>query len=155
MNIKICKLHENAKTPTYATDGSGCFDLYAATVQDDECGDEFIDHGFPRTCGTGLGFEIPHGHVMLVFSRSGHGFKNGVRLSNCVGVIDADFRGEVMVQLTQDLRGYPDESEVTAVHPGERIAQALVLPIPKVQFEVVEQLSLTDRGDGGFGSSGV
>ena len=93
---------------------------------------------------------------MLVFSRSGHGFKNGVRLSNCVGVIDSDYRGELLVQLTQDDRlethGYDLAS--TLIKPGERVAQAMVLPVQQVSFEVAEQLSITDRGVGGLGSTG-
>src|SRR5690606_29317518 len=100
---------------------------------------------------TGLSFEIPEGHVMLIFSRSGHGFKNNIRLANCVGVIDADYRGEVMVKLTHDRRfgdfDFP-------VEPGDRIAQVMVIPFPRVTFEEVEELSSTERGEGGFGSTG-
>ena len=86
---------------------------------------------------------------MLVFSRSGHGFKYGLRLANCVGVIDADFRGEVMVKLRND------SPVVFGFEQGDRVAQALVLPVPRVAFDVVEQLSLSERGAGGFGSSGA
>lgn len=156
MKLKICKLHENAVVPTYATDGSACFDLTAATVAGYNTIGKHVEPNAPMTCGTGLAFEVPQGHVMLVFSRSGHGFKNGVRLSNCVGVIDSDYRGELLVQLTQDerleTRGYDLAS--TFIKPGERVAQAMVLPVQQVSFEVAEHLSTTDRGTGGMGSTG-
>ena len=156
MKLKICKLHENAVVPTYATDGSACFDLAAATVAGYSTVGKHVEPNAPITCGTGLAFEVPQGHVMLVFSRSGHGFKNGVRLSNCVGVIDSDYRGELLVQLTQDdrLDGHGYDLASTFIKPGERVAQAMVLPVQQVSFEVAEQLSITDRGMGGLGSTG-
>ena len=156
MKLKIQLQHPNAKVPTYATDGSGCFDLYAATVDGAESIGTTVTPSEPVLCGTGLAVDIPQSHVMLIFSRSGHGFNHGVRLSNCVGVIDSDYRGEVMVQLTQDDRMDDELYDLrsTFVQPGERIAQAMVIPVPRVEFEVVEQLTLTERGSGGFGSTG-
>lgn len=141
--MKIKKLSEDAQVPTYATSGSACFDLYANTG-------EFGLLTEAETFGTSIAFEIPDNHVMLVFSRSGHGFNHDVRLANAVGVIDSDFRNEVKVRLT------PDESSSTFldVQKGDRIAQAMVLPVERVYFEVVEELSETKRGIGGFGSSG-
>lgn len=152
MNVRVRKLYPLAQLPTYATDGSGCFDIYAMAV----------DGGFnrggnavlvaperPVNCRTGLAFEVPEGHVMLVFSRSGHGFKHGVRLTNCVGVIDSDYRGELAVMLSAD------ENLGLYVKPGDRIAQALIVPIPRVEFEEVDELSSTARGVGGFGSTGA
>ena len=143
MNLKICKLHPDAATPIYATAGAACFDIQAIEPAE-------IESYRAHTIRTGLAFEVPEGQVMLVFSRSGHGFKHGVRLSNCVGVIDADYRGEVMVSLRNDQASHFD------VRQGDRIAQALLLPVERVSFEVVEQmsLSLTERGEGGFGSTG-
>lgn len=143
--MKIKKLNEHAKIPTYATDGSGCFDLYSV----DEC---TLIEGEQEELSIGLSFEIPEDHVMLIFSRSGHGFKEGIRLSNCVGVIDSDYRGEVKVKLHKD-------ENLTAtveyqIHRGDRIAQALVIPVPKVEFELVDELSTTERGEGGFGHTG-
>lgn len=142
MKIRILKTHPNAKEPTYATEGAACFDLYAvdgAWVSDDDT----------QSFRTGLSFEVPDGFAMLVYSRSGHGFKNGIRLVNSVGVIDSDYRGEVMVKLRNDGEfGY-------CVEAGDRIAQAYIVPVPKVEFEVAEQLSITERGTGGFGSSGA
>ncbi|HET8689273.1 MAG TPA: dUTP diphosphatase [Methanosarcina sp.] len=141
MRVKVKKLHENAKLPTYATNGSGCFDIYHCHEYGDYVGEQPI-------WDTGLVFEIPKNHVMLVFSRSGHGFKHDVRLANCVGVIDSDYRGEVKVKLKGDGDSY-------YIDEGERIAQGMIIPVEKVQFEEVYELSNTERGEGGFGSTGT
>ncbi len=141
MLVKIKKLNPDAKVPTYATDGSAAFDLYSTNYG-------LVPRNSSYSFNTGLAFEIPEGHVMLVFSRSGDGFKHGVRLSNCVGVIDSDYRGEVKVKLRAD-------DELKVVVKGERIAQAMIIPIEKVSFAEVEEIGSTERGDGGFGSSGV
>lgn len=146
MNLNICKLHPNAITPTYGTEGAACFDLYAIDVSG---GGDFLT----AMCRTGLAFEVPDDHVMLVFSRSGQGFHHNTRLANCVGVIDADYRGEVMVKLTKD-GGWQDETPRLLARAGDRVAQAMLVPVPRVTFTVVEQLSLTERGAGGFGSTG-
>lgn len=152
MQVKIKKLHPNAKTPTYATDGSGCFDLYAATTEGQSLGGILLNPGSPLKCETGLAFEIPPGHVMLIFSRSGHGFKHGARLANCVGVIDSDYRGGVAVKLTCDEEENP--VDLLLIAPGDRIAQAIILPFQQVQFLEVEELTDTARGANGFGSTG-
>lgn len=141
MKLRIQKLHPKAQVPTYAHMGDACFDLYsidAGTVDE------------PTTFGTGLAFEIPAGYMMLIFSRSGHGFNHAVRLSNCVGVIDSAFRKQVMVRLTPD----DDSNDLLHVKVGDRIAQACVLPVEMTTFELVDNLSPTDRG-AGFGSSGA
>lgn len=153
IQVKVTRLDPAAKLPVYATDGSGCFDLFAATVDATRRRCEVVtEEGYPLECATGLAFEIPPGYVMLVYSRSGHGFNHATRLANCVGVIDSDYRGEVKVMLTRDNDqcGRP----LLGVRPGDRIAQALVLPIPRVEFEEVTELSATARGQGGFGSTG-
>lgn len=146
IELKVKKLHPDAIIPTYATDGSACFDLYAV-----DCADF---HGLYYQRGhvfrTGLSFEIPAGYQMLVFSRSGHGFNSGVRLANCVGVIDSDYRGEVMVKLFSDL----PTNDVLRVSSGDRIAQAQLMPVHRVEFEEVSELTETERGAGGFGSTG-
>lgn len=147
MNLKIQKLHPDAVVPGYATEGAFCFDLHA--IIDNDIGADAIHPGCPYTFRTGLAIELPPGHGMLMLSRSGHGFKYGVRLANSTAAIDSDFRGEILVCLHND---NPDDAFV--VHHGDRIAQALVLPVPRVTFEVSEQLSITDRGQGGFGSTG-
>jgi len=89
---------------------------------------------------------------MLIFSRSGHGFKNDARLANCVGVIDSDYRGEVAVKMTSD-RQFSD-AHALVVRNGDRIAQAMIIPFPKIKFEEVDELGSTERGTGGFGSTG-
>jgi dUTP pyrophosphatase len=156
MEIKIKKLHPNAVTPAYATDGAACFDLVAATVAGNQHMGANVWNGYPVTCGTGLAFEIPAGHAMLIFSRSGHGFKSGVRLANCIGILDSDFRGEAMVKLTSDANDEQDDCRPPLfVKPGERIAQAMILPIERVQFAFADELSDTERGEGGFGSTGA
>jgi len=146
MKVKIKKALHDAKMPTYATDGSGCFDLYAAGISYKST---VAKNGL--VIDTGLQFEIPEGYVMLVFSRSGQAFKHGVRLSNCVGVIDSDFRGNVKVKLHLDASFMP----FLNVENGDRVAQAMIVPAPKVEFEFSDVLSDTNRGAGGFGSTGV
>lgn len=149
MKLKIKKLHPDAITPKYATPGSACFDLHAI-MNPPESACIMVNPGTPAVFATGLAFEVPAGSVMLVFSRSGHGFKNDIRLANCVGVIDSDYRGEVRVKLTND---NTDGQSLVATH-GDRIAQAMVIPVEQVEFEEVDELDATERGAGGFGSSG-
>jgi len=141
MEIKIKKLHPDAILPTYATEGAACFDLHALHDASPD------GHGVTLV-RTGLSFEVPPGHVMRIYSRSGHGFKHGVRLSNCVGVIDSDYRGEVMVSLTHD------RFSQLNVFSGDRVAQAVIEPIERVTFAEADELSETARGAAGFGSTG-
>jgi dUTP pyrophosphatase len=141
MKIRVQKLHPSASLPKFATDGAACFDLQ--TIEPGEVG---VLHA--KQFRTGLAFEIPAGHVMLIFSRSGHGFKHGMRLVNCVGVVDSDFRGEVQVKLRND------SPTPFGFEPGDRIAQAMIVPVPVVELEFAEALSTTERGTAGFGSTG-
>ena len=97
---------------------------------------------------TGLAFEVPAGYVMLIYSRSSHGFKNGVRLSNSVGVIDSDYRGEIKVALHNDSRAK------FKVANGERIAQLVIAPVAMLEAMEVAVLEATERGTSGFGSTG-
>ena len=150
MKLKVKMLHPDAVMPKYATAGAACFDLHA--ILDDGCELSGIYPAFPNTFRTGLSFEVPEGHVMLIFSRSGHGFKNDARLANCVGVIDSDYRGEVSVKMTSD-RQFSD-AHALVVRNGDRIAQAMIIPFPKIEFEEVDKLGSTERGTGGFGSTG-
>ena len=147
MQINIKKLHPLAKMPTYATAGAGCFDLYATNEYH-----VLVQGGAPVKFGTGLAFEIPAGHAMFILSRSGHGFNFDTRLANCVGCIDSDYTGEVMVKLTCDID--PESRTPLVINPGDRIAQACIIPMLKVGFDVVDSLPETDRGSGGFGSTG-
>lgn len=142
MKLKVKLISQNARMPIFSTEGAACFDLYTTSTQQNT-----VTSMTPVVLGTGLAFEMPTDHVMLVFSRSGHGFKNDVRLANCVGVIDSDFRGELKVKLSSDGMPY-------TVAPGERIAQAMIIKKPSVVFEQVEELSDTNRGKAGFGSTG-
>lgn len=138
--MKIKQLAHAARPPVYATSGAGCFDLSSTR-------DAVVPPGEAATFPTGWAFEVPEGHVMLLFSRSGHGFNYGVRLANCVGVVDADYRGEVPVRI------HNDSATDFHVKVGDRIAQALVIPAQQMTFEIVEQLSSTARGSNGFGST--
>ena len=153
MNIQIKKLHPNATAPTYESKGAGCFDLKATTVAENTHIGSVVHEEYPVVCGTGLAFEIPQGHAMLIFSRSGHGFKDDVRLANCVGVVDSDYRGEVKVKLTCDADA-PDDEQGFFVKPGDRIAQALIIKADQVTFSFADDLTDTERGEGGFGSTG-
>lgn len=142
--LQFTKAHTGARTPTYGTDGAACFDLYAA--------DQAVVHNdAPATMvRTGLRFAIPEGWGMLIFPRSGVSARFAVRLANCVAVIDSDYRGEVLVPLTCDINsesGY-------YVAPGDRIAQAMLVPIERIVFDEVQALTATRRGTGGFGSTG-
>ncbi|MDH1237258.1 dUTP diphosphatase [Stutzerimonas stutzeri] len=142
--LKIKKLDPQAMLPRYGTEHAACFDLHALLSE----GGLLLQPGHTALIRTGLSFEIPVGWSMDVFSRSGHGFKNGVRLVNCVGIIDADYRGEVMVKLVNE------GTEAMPVLHGDRIAQAKLSQVPMVEFFEVEELSTTVRGEGGFGSTG-
>jgi dUTP pyrophosphatase len=141
--LKYKRLSDDAFAPRYATDGAACYDLFAVN-------DGSVHGGLSYEFSTGIAFEVPRTHVMLVFSRSGHGFHNDIRLSNCVGVIDSDYRGEVKVKLASDAHA----STVCHVKKGDRIAQAMLVPIPACALMEVSELSDTARGTGGFGSTG-
>lgn len=145
MQVKLKLKHPNVKVPTYATDGSGCFDIYADL---DESYYTLGGYWGGLEIPTGLYFEIPKGKALMIYSRSGHGFKNDIRLSNCVGVIDSDYRGELKVKLRADSNKNPLE-----IDSRTRIAQGMIIDAPQVSFEVVDELSDTVRGTGGFGST--
>ena len=151
MNLHICKLHPNAKIPTYATDGAACMDLYAATVN--ECSEigAVVYAGYPVVVDTGLAFEIPPGWMLKIHPRSGLKFRHGVEAFS--GVVDSDFRGSVQILL--EGAGDDDDTLPLRINPGDRVAQASMIPSPRVTFHVVEQLSITERGAGGFGSTGA
>lgn len=141
LNVKIKKLDVNAKMPTYAHGGDACFDLYCTYGGVVPAHDSFL-------LTTGLAVEIPPLHVLRIFSRSGHGYKNGIRLSNIVGILDANYRGEVFIKL------HNDSDTDYYVDPGERVAQGCIDIVHPVKFQFAEQLSETERGTAGLGSSG-
>ena len=141
--VKVKKLRANAVVPSYETaDSAGC-DLRA-------CLDEaaVIAPGETVMIPTGLSMEIPEGYVGLVFARSGLSTKKGLAPANKVGVIDSDYRGEWMVGLLNH------SGETRTVEPGERIAQAVFVPVVTAEFRETETLTDTARGAGGFGSTG-
>lgn len=146
MNVRVKRLNENAKLPTYATDGSACFDLYA-------CEDITIPVLSTKKVPLGLAFEVPKGHAMLLFPRSSTGLKTPLRMSNSVGVIDSDYRGEVCC--LYDNEGANSSYLDHHIYKGDRIAQGMILPVEQVSFLEVDELSETERGNGGFGSTGV
>ena len=137
MKVKIKKLHEDAIIPKYAKDGDAGMDLTAVDVSADEG---------TITYKTGLAVEIPRWHVGLLFPRSSV-YKTGQSLTNCVGVIDSGYRGEIMLKFT--LSPYQREYQI-----GDRIGQLIIIPYPMIEFVEVEELTPTDRGKGGYGSTG-
>lgn len=140
MKLKLKKLTPSAVIPSYAKEGDACFDLTAVSM---EVTDKYIQYN------TGLAMEIPEGHVGLIFPRSSV-TKKDLMLKNSVGVIDSGYRGEVSFRFHPTDDEYSDRYSV-----GERIGQMMILPIPRVEFEEVDDLSDTDRGTGGYGSSGI
>ena len=143
MKIKIKKLKETAVIPTRATEYAAGYDLYA-------CIDETVVIA-PHTTekiGTGLSVAIPDGYFGAIFVRSGLAAKEGLRPANCVGVADSDYRGEYIVAIHNDTDG------VRKIEPQERIAQLVVMPFLAIEFEEAEELTKTERGAGGFGSTG-
>jgi len=144
MKLKIKKVHPNAQVPKYESAGAACFDLTAVekTFEAHKMGPMFI-------YDTGLAFEIPKGYVGLIFPRSSITTKTTLSLGNCVGVIDSDYRGTVKFHFRRTNLAFHQDYKV-----GERIGQMMILPVDQVQFEVVEELSDTVRGTGGFGSTG-
>ena len=144
MKIQIKKLRENAQMPTRGSAAAAGYDLYA-------CIDEAVVIAPHTTAkiGTGLSVAVPEGYFGAVFARSGLASKQGLRPANCVGVCDADYRGEYIVAL------HNDSDEERTVMPGDRIAQRVTMPFLPAEFEEVDELTETQRGAGGFGSTGV
>lgn len=159
MKVKIKKTHPDAVIPKYAKAGDAGLDLTATSISYDEYG---------NICyGTGLAFEIPEGYVGLIFPRSSI-CKEQLLLSNAVGVIDSGYRGEVSFKFKPSMA--LDERQCVKVDKdrlwsvaikqndiykvGDRIGQIIILPYPQIEFEEVDELSETERGEGGYGSSG-
>lgn len=155
MKIKIKKIHENAVIPKYALNGDAGMDLTAVSKSYDDIGNTVY--------ATGLAFEIPRGYVGLLFPRSSSS-KTDLRLTNSVGVLDSGYRGEVMLKFRND--GYANMNMLlkndlvnnqigfnNEFNVGDRVAQIVILPYPEIEFEEVEELSTTERGSGGYGST--
>lgn len=145
MIVKVKKTFEGATLPTSGSKYAAGYDLYAHT----ETGTQCIPAGKTEKIGTGICMEIPEGYFGAIFARSGLATKRGLRPANCVGVIDSDYRGEIIVALHNDTNS--DE----AILEGDRIAQLVIMPYLAVDFAEVDELDDTERGDGGFGSTGV
>lgn len=144
MKLRIKKLTDRAITPTYGSEFSAGADLYSA-----EEDDVTIVPGEAKLIHTGIAAEIPEGYAGLIFARSGLAAKRGLAPSNKVGVIDSDYRGEIMVSLYNQSQS----EQIVEVH--ERIAQMVIVPFLHADFEETDKLSDTVRGSGGFGSTGT
>ena len=143
MNIKVKKLKPDATVPTMGSKFAAGADLYSA-----EDADVMIEPSETKFIGTGLAMEIPEGYVGLVYARSGLACKRGLAPANKVGVVDSDYRGEIKVAL------HNHGKEAQTVEKGERIAQMVIAPYLSVNYEEADALSETERGEGGFGSTG-
>lgn len=143
MNIPVKILNENAHLPTRGSEYAAGYDLYAAVEHP-----VLIRPHETEKIGTGLSFELPENTFAAIFARSGLAAKKGLRPANCVGVCDSDYRGEYIVAL------HNDSESTQMVEPGERIAQMVLMPFVSMEFTEFENLSETERGSGGFGSTG-
>ena len=141
--ISVKKVRENAVLPTYGSAAAAGADLYA-------CLEETVTilPGQTVFIPTGIALEVPQGCAGLIYARSSMGAKRGLAPANKVGVIDSDYRGEVMVAL------HNHSAAAQQVAPGERVAQLLITPVLTPEYQEVAELSATDRGEGGFGSTG-
>lgn len=144
MLIRLKKINKDAKTPSYGSEFSAGADLYAC----EENKITIIPHE-TRLIHTGIAIEIPNGYVGLIYARSGLASKRDLAPANKVGVIDSDYRGEILVALHN--HGNKDQ----VIQPFERIAQLVIAPVTQATFEEVEELNTTERNAGGFGSTGT
>jgi dUTP pyrophosphatase len=142
MKVRIKKLNENAVIPSYAKDGDAGMDLVATSI--------ISTTSTQITYGIGLALEIPKGFVGLIFPRSSVR-KTRLMLSNCVGVVDSGYRGELQATFNKINNDSVSENDYKV---GDRIAQIMIIPHPPIEFDEVDELSNTERGDGGFGSTG-
>lgn len=143
INLKIKKISNLAKTPTYATDGAAGMDLYAANPEPIT-----LSSLERKLIPLGFTMELPKGFEAQIRPRSGMAIKHGISLSNCVGTVDEDYRGEVCVGIINLSK------EDYTINTGDRIAQMVIAPVTKAIIEETNELSDTSRGKGGFGSTG-
>lgn len=144
MDINVKKTCKDAKLPTRGSEYAAGYDLYACILPS-IC----VPSGSTVRIGTGIALEIPDGYFGGIYARSGLATKKGLRPANCVGIIDSDYRGEVVVSL------HNDSNEEQIITPNERIAQLIIQPYENVEFNEVSELNETVRGNGGFGSTGT
>ena len=146
MKVKIKKLNKSAVIPKYSKAGDAGMDLVANSRETDKYGNIVY--------GTGLAFEIPKGYVGLLFPRSSIS-KYDMNLTNSIGVLDSGYRGEVFFKFKRLNRAINKSDDKYSIYNvGDRIGQIIIIPYPQIEFEEVEELSETDRGTGGFGSTG-
>ena len=143
IDVRIKKLRENAVIPTYGSEYAAGADLYAAVDEP-----VTIQAGETKLIPTGLAFEIPEGYAGFIYARSGLASKRNLAPANKVGVIDSDYRGEVMTAL------HNHGKETQTIEAGERIAQMVIAPYITAEFILSDSLDDTERGEGGFGSTG-
>ena len=142
--VNIKRLSDLAVVPTRGSEYAAGYDLYAATATPID----IAPHSTVKI-NTDIAIELPTNAFGAIFARSGLATKKGLRPANCTGVVDADYRGNVIVAL------HNDTDELMTVEPGERVAQLVILPFVPVLFNIVDNLSETERGEGGFGSTGI
>lgn len=143
MKIRIRRLTSTAKIPTRGSREAAGYDLYVDSTESIEIAPHEI-----RPLFTGIAMEIPQGYFGAIYARSGIATKQGLRPPNCVGVVDSDYRGNIGVALINDTE-YPQ-----VVRPHERVAQLVIQPCLDAEFEEADELGETERGTGGFGSTG-
>ena len=141
--IRVKMLRDSAKLPTYGSEEAAGADLYACLDTE-----TVIEPGKTAFIPTGIAMEVPKGCAGLIYARSGMACKRGLAPANKVGVVDSDYRGEVLVAL------HNHSGETQTVSPGERIAQMVITPVLTPVYKPVEDLAETERGSGGFGSTG-
>ncbi len=144
VKVNFKKLNEDAKVPTYGSQYAAGADLYACTNGETVT----FKPGETKLIHTGIAMEIPEGYAGLIYARSGIANKRGLAPSNKVGVVDSDYRGEIMVSL------HNHSNEEQSISDFERIAQMVIAPFLAVEYNEVEELTDTVRGEGGFGSTG-
>lgn len=148
MEIKVKKLNENAILPTRGSEYAAGYDLYALIEDNDNTWITIPPHCTMKV-GTGLSFELPNETFAAIFARSGLATKQGLRPANCVGVCDSDYRGEYIVAI------HNDSDEERVIQGGDRIAQMILMPYIPMTFVEADELSESERGEGGFGSTGA
>lgn len=148
IQVNVKRLSDTAILPTYGSEKAAGMDLYA-DVKSLGIDKLYIGPGQKFKIPTGFAFELPNDYCSLIYARSGLSTKKGLRPANCVGLCDEDYRGNYMVPL------YNDSDEVQVVEHGDRIAQLVFTPYVQADLIEVDNLSETDRGEGGFGSTGT
>lgn len=146
VNIRIKRVREDAIVPTQGSANAAGFDLYAYFNEGDHV---VIQPHTTVMVGTGVAVAIPNRYWGGIFARSGLATKQGLRPANCTGVIDPDYRGELIVALHNDF------NTARVVKHGDRIGQLVIIPLPDVSYDIVDDLDETARGDGGFGHTGI